>query len=127
MTLNIATLTIDCTDPGPVARWWAQALGFKVTFEAEDEYVIEHPEDKYIPLLFGKVPEEKTIKNRFHLDLRPADRDAEVARLEAIGATRANVGQDPDAVSWVVMADPFGNEFCVLRALTAEEIAEGKT
>jgi hypothetical protein len=78
-------------------------------------------------LLFIKVPDAKVAKNRFHLDLRPGDRDAEVARLEALGAKRINIGQDPDAVTWVVMSDPFGNEFCILRALTAEEIAEGKT
>ena len=74
-------------------------------------------------LLFLRVPEDKTTKNRLHIDLRPDDQAAEVARLEALGATRVSVGQGDD-VSWVVLADPDGNEFCVLRALTAEELAE---
>jgi hypothetical protein len=128
MGLKIATVTIDCEEPEPVGCWWAEALGWRITYEGDDEWVIEPPEgENGVPLLFIKVPEQKTIKNRFHLDLRPDDRDAEVARLEAMGAVRTNVGQDPDAVSWVVLSDPFGNEFCVLRVLTAEEIAEGRT
>jgi hypothetical protein len=81
------------------------------------------PEDGVAPdLLFLPVPEGKAVKNRLHLDLRPLDQDAEVTRLEALGARRASVGQD-DAVTWVVMADPEGNEFCVLRAYTAAELA----
>jgi hypothetical protein len=73
-------------------------------------------------LLFLRVPEGKTVKNRWHPDLRPTDQAAEVTRLEALGATRIDVGQGDD-VSWVVMADPDGNEFCVLRAFTEEELA----
>ena len=71
--------------------------------------------------MFLKVPEAKAVKNRLHLDLRPKDQAAEVARLEALGARRVNVGQGP--VSWVVMADPDGNEFDVLRPLTVKDIA----
>jgi hypothetical protein len=67
-------------------------------------------------------PERKSDKNRLHLDLRPADQAAEVARLEGLGARRVEVGQGAE-VSWVVLADPDGNEFCVLRPLTAEELA----
>ncbi|CAN5829421.1 hypothetical protein BH24ACT6_BH24ACT6_14410 [soil metagenome] len=74
-------------------------------------------------ILFAAVPEDKTVKNRIHLDLRPDDQAAEVARYEALGARRVDVGQSND-VTWVVMADPEGNEFCLLRALTAEELAE---
>ncbi|MFI5099606.1 MAG: VOC family protein, partial [Actinomycetes bacterium] len=69
-------------------------------------------------LLFVRVPEGKSAKNRLHLDLRPSDQDAEVARLEQLGARRVSVGQD-ETVTWVVMADPDGNEFCVLRVLRA--------
>lgn len=68
------------------------------------------------------MTEAKGLKNRLHLDLRPDDRDAEVARLEALGARRVDVGQGPE-VTWVVLADPEGNEFCVLRPLTPEELA----
>ena len=81
------------------------------------------PEDGVSPdLLFLKVPDRKEVKNRLHLDLRPEDRDAEVARLEGLGARRVSVGQGPRA--WVVMADPDGNEFCVLRALRPDEPTE---
>jgi hypothetical protein len=82
------------------------------------------PEDGVSPdLLFCKVPEGKSVKNRLHIDLRPEDQAAEVARVEALGARRVSVGQGED-VTWVVLADPEGNEFCVLRALTPEELAE---
>ncbi len=63
--------------------------------------------------LFVPGPDEKTTKNRLHLDFRPEDRDVEVARMLALGAVRADVGQGED-VSWVVLADPEGNEFCIL-------------
>ena len=84
--------------------------------------VLEPPvgsrEDGVVPdLLFLRVPDDKTVKNRLHLDLRPGDQAVEVKRLEALGARRADVGQSDD-VSWVVMTDPAGNEFCVLRPLT---------
>jgi hypothetical protein len=125
MSIRIATLTVDCADPAPIARWWAEALGWHVTYEADDEFVIEpgaerHSGDCAPCLLFIKVPDSKVVKNRLHLDLRPDDRDAEVARLEALGAKRINIGQGPD-VTWVVMSDPDGNEFCVLRALRLDE------
>ena len=68
-----------------------------------------------------RVPERKSIKNRLHLDFRPDDRDAEVERLIGLGARRVDIGQGEE--SWVVLADPEGNEFCVLRALTSEEQA----
>ena len=74
-------------------------------------------------ILFLRVPEPKSVKNRLHLDLRPDDQAAEVARFEAMGARRVDVGQ-PDDVTWVVLADPEDNEFCILRALTADELAE---
>ncbi|MGH3303705.1 MAG: VOC family protein [Streptosporangiaceae bacterium] len=74
-------------------------------------------------MLFLRVPEGKAVKNRLHLDLRPKDQAAEVARLEALGAQRVDVGQGPD-VTWVVLADPDGNEFCVLRAFRPDELAE---
>ena len=68
------------------------------------------------------MPEPKTEKVRLHIDLRPDDQAAEVARAEAMGATRVDIGQGDD-VTWVVLADPDGNEFCILRALTPEEQA----
>ena len=111
---------VDSTDPGPVADFWQAALGWRRTHEDEDEVVLEppvgSPEDGVSPdLLFLRVPERKATKNRLHLDLRPVDQAAEVARLEGLGARRVDVGQGEQ--TWVVLADPDGNEFCVLRAL----------
>jgi len=121
MTLRWQCICVHSTDPSRVAAFWEQALGWRRTHETADEIVLEppagSPEDGVSPdLLFGLVPEGKTVKNRLHLDLRPDDQDAEVARLLALGATHADIGQGPD-VSWVVLADPDGNEFCVLRSL----------
>ena len=127
MTIRIQCLCIDAIDPTAQARWWAEALGWRITHEVADESVLEPPagsaEDGVVPdLLFVAVPESKASKNRLHLDLRPVDQAAEVARLEALGARRVDVGQGGD-VSWVVLADPEGNELCILRALTADELA----
>jgi len=127
MSLRIQCLCVDTADPSGLADFWERALGWRRTFENEDEVVLEpaagSPEDGVAPdLLFLKVPEQKAGKNRLHIDLRPADQAAEVARLEQLGAKRVDIGQGSD-VSWVVMADPGGNEFCVLRALTPEELA----
>ena len=127
MTVRIQALCIDSTNPQVPAGFWERALGWRRTYEADDEIVLEppagSPEDGVVPdLLFLRVPERKESKNRLHLDLRPEDRDAEVARLEGLGARPVDVGQGPD-VTWVVMADPDGNEFCVLRALRPDEAA----
>jgi len=126
--LRIQCLAVDSTDPAALATFWAETLGWRRTYEDEDEVVLEppagSPEDGVVPdLIFLRVPEDKAGKNRLHLDLRPVDQAAEVARLEALGARRVSVGQGDD-VTWVVLADPDGNEFCVLRALTPEELAE---
>ena len=129
MTLRIQCLVIDSIDPVRLADFWQAVLGWRRTEETPDEVALEppagSPEDGVVAdLLFLRVPEPKSGKNRLHLDLRPQDQAVEVARLEALGARRVDVGQGPD-VSWVVLADPEGNEFCVLRALTAEELVGG--
>jgi Glyoxalase-like domain len=130
MTLRIQCLCIDTADPPGLAAFWQSVLGWRITSaEGGDEVVLEppagSPEDGVAPdLLFLRVPEGKAGKNRLHLDLRPVDQAAEVSRLEGLGARRADVGQGPD-VSWVVLADPDGNEFCVLRPLTPEQLATG--
>jgi hypothetical protein len=103
---------IDARDPGALGNWWREALGWIVVNDDPDEFEIRPTPDRLPGLLFVPVPERKTIKNRLHLDFRPDDRDAEVERLLALGATRADIGQDEQ--SWVVLADPEGNEFCVL-------------
>jgi len=128
MSVRWQNICIDCADPASLARFWAEALGWRITYEEPEEYVIEPSEGSpearlgsFPDILFLKVPEAKSVKNRLHIDLRPDDRDAEVARLEALGAKQIDIGQGD--VTWVVMADPEGNEFCVLRALTPEELA----
>lgn len=119
--LRIQCITIDAHDLKKVASFWAAALDWKITFEDENEISLElldeGPEVGRIPdILFIKVPDDKVVKNRLHLDLRPQDQSIEVARLESLGAKKIEIGQsDYDGTTWVVMADPEGNEFCVLR------------
>jgi catechol 2,3-dioxygenase-like lactoylglutathione lyase family enzyme len=129
MDIRIQCLCIDTADPLRLAKFWQEVLGWRLEAGPEaNEVVLEppkgSPEDGVAPdLLFLRVPEHKSGKNRLHIDLRPVDQAAEVARLEALGARRADVGQGPE-VTWVVLADPDGNEFCVLRAFRPEELAE---
>ena len=125
--VRIQCVCVDAEDPRRAASFWQQALGWRLTDESDDEVSLEPPADSpeagVVPdLLFLRVPEGKSVKNRLHIDLRPADQAAEVARLEGLGAIRADIGQG-DSVSWVVMADPEGNEFCVLRALPSQSEA----
>lgn len=120
MGLAAEWLAIDSTDPERVAAFWQAALGWERDPDAddEDEVPIRAPQgssDLVRHLLFIRVPEGKAVKNRLHLDLRPDDQEAEVVRLISLGATRADVGQSADE-TWTVLADPEGNEFCVLRS-----------
>jgi predicted enzyme related to lactoylglutathione lyase len=107
-------IVVDCADPARLARWWAEALGYQIVHEAPDEVEIRRHPDELPGVLFGLVPDAKTVKNRLHIDLRPDDQEAEVERLVDMGARPVDIGQK--AVSWVVLADPEGNEFCVLAA-----------
>jgi hypothetical protein len=105
-----------------VAAFWSAALDWPILYESEDEVLIAPFEERHPgvhPVLFLRNPDDKRVKNRWHFDLAPDDQDAEVARLEALGARRADIGQGE--VDWVVMADLEGNEFCVLRSLPKEE------
>ena len=103
---------IDSRDPAALGRWWQEALGWEVVNADPGEFEIRPAADRLPGLLFVPVREAKAVKNRLHLDFRPDDRDGEVERLLALGATRADVGQGEQ--SWVVLADPEGNEFCIL-------------
>jgi predicted enzyme related to lactoylglutathione lyase len=108
-------VVIDCNDPRRVAEFWGAVLGWDVQQQGEAFWMSESgapfPD---LCLVFVAVPEKKTVKNRIHLDVSPVgcERDEEVARVEALGATRADVGQGESP--WVVLEDPEGNEFCVL-------------
>jgi hypothetical protein len=127
MTLRLQNVSFDCHDPQGIAAFWAEALGWRVTFADADEVTLEppagSPDEGAVPdFEFLLVPEDKVVKNRLHLDLRPSDQDAEVQRLIGLGASRIDIGQSPEC-TWVVLADPEGNEFCVLRRYTEEEMA----
>jgi predicted enzyme related to lactoylglutathione lyase len=108
-------VNIDCNDPRRVAEFWGEVLGWDVQ-ENDGLFWMSESGAPFPDLLlvFVAVPESKIVKNRVHLDVSPVgcDRDEEVARLEALGATRIDVGQGDQP--WVVLADPEGNEFCVL-------------
>lgn len=123
MASLMTELGIDCREPRAVAGFWSQALDYDI-LDDEPGLVTIGPRDSPVPgqgrapvpvvLTFARVPEGKVVKNRLHLDLRPVgtSQEAEVLRLLRLGARRADVGQGQ--CSWVVMADPEGNEFCVL-------------
>jgi catechol 2,3-dioxygenase-like lactoylglutathione lyase family enzyme len=122
LVASVHSITFDCANPKLVADFWSEVTGF-----------VEDPDDPNLPeheqlllvgtngtpnLLFIIVPEGKTVKNRVHLDIQPADRirDEEVERLLTLGATIHEDHRQPDGRGWVTMADPEGNEFCVERS-----------
>lgn len=129
MALRWYTVVVDSHDTAALSRWWAETLDFQIVFESDDEVTIIPRHLSVDPiqdlttwmsqaqgLVFVPVPEGKTIKNRLHIDLAPhssQDRDAEIRGLLERGATLADVGQRDD-VTWTVLRDPEGNEFCVL-------------
>jgi hypothetical protein len=130
MGSRLTEIVVDCHDPAALAAFWAAVLDYHVV-RVEDGQVEIAPWKREPPdlaervrqapsvptLVFVKVPEGKTVKNRLHLDIRPvgSPHEAEVERLLGLGARRADMGQGE--VPWVVLADPEGNEFCVLGPL----------
>ncbi len=128
MTSRFTELVIDCHHPRELAAFWRAVLDYEVIDEGDDVVEIAgwRPTPEAVragvhapTLLFVRVPESKTIKNRLHIDVSPIDRgrDEEVERLLALGARHTDIGQGEQ--NWVVLADPEGNEFCVLRSLQA--------
>jgi Glyoxalase-like domain len=112
MSLEWEQVVVDARDPVALGRWWLEALQWIIVNEDPDDFEIRPNADQLPGLIFEPVDERKHAKNRLHLDLRPDDQAAEVERLVALGASRVDIGQGD--VSWVVLADPEGNEFCVL-------------
>ena len=112
MGLEWEQTIIDAVDPHALGQWWLEALQWVVVCDDPDEFEIRPTPDRMPGLMFGQADGPKQGKNRLHLDLRPDDQDAEVERLLALGASRVDIGQVD--VPWVVLADPEGNEFCVL-------------
>jgi hypothetical protein len=116
MSSKFTELVVDCHDPERLAQFWSAVLDYEIT-ERDDNSVFIEARDRNAPgLLFGVVPEGKSVKNRLHIDVNPVDRDQEqeVERLIELGARKIDIGQGD--VSWVVMADPEDNEFCVLKS-----------
>jgi hypothetical protein len=103
---------MDCADPEALAGFGAEALGYRAVGLGEPYFLLLPAERAHPPVILQRVPEPTQGKARIHFDLRVADVEAEVRRLEALGARRVDVGQG-DEVAWVPMADPEGNEFCV--------------
>lgn len=122
MTSRVRWIDFDCADPYRLASFWAEVTGLRHHPEnkpGEDECALLSGEDiAEGGMLFQRVPEGKTAKNRIHLDLQPTDRtrDEEVARLLELGATLLDDQRKPDGTGWVVLADPEGNELCVERS-----------
>jgi predicted enzyme related to lactoylglutathione lyase len=130
--VRIDAIVFDCGDAAPLARFWSAALGWSIApydevelerlaakgiYDPEDDpsVMLEPPEGTELPaIFFTEVPEGKVVKNRVHLDLMAEeDLEAEVARLEGLGATVRNWAEEDGSV-WCVMLDPEGNEFCVV-------------
>jgi hypothetical protein len=125
MPARISCVCIDAVEPHLVAAFWAAVLQWDVVEDADDYISLASPARDLPTLDILPVTEAKQVKNRLHLDLR-ADGNtfaAEAERLEALGARRVDIGQGSD-VTWVVFADPEGNEFCLLSRTVQEVMAE---
>ncbi len=121
MSSALAAIAVDCADPRRLAGFWCAVLGWRVVDEEPDGVSIAPAAGAPLTIDFYRVPEPKRVKNRIHLDVRPATGEGQAAELErllALGARHTTVGEPGDA-SWVVLADPEGNEFCLLAARPA--------
>jgi glyoxalase superfamily protein len=117
MSLEWEQLIVDAKDPVALGRWWADVLGWVVVNESPEEFEIRPSADELPGLLFGLSTDVKQVKNRLHLDFRPDDQQAEVERFLQAGARHADIGQGTQP--WIVLADPEGNEFCILSSRKA--------
>ena len=122
VTSYISHTTIDCRNAYELCEWWKLVLEYvdkpdDPNEPGHEECWIQRPDGGH-PLLFIEVPEDKATKNRIHLDLRPSagTREEELGRLLALGATEVDDRRNDDGTGWVVLADPEGNEFCILRS-----------
>ena len=112
MVLRFSELCIDAADIHGLGQWWSTVLGWPAETTDDGDVALRAPAGAGPDWLFLAVPEAKTVKNRLHIDLTPDDQRAEVERVLALGARRVDIGQGEE--SWVVLADPEGNEFCIL-------------
>lgn len=122
-------ITFDARDPYRLALFWAELTGYGVEdSDPGDEAVLLAPGRPGVPgLPFIRVPDEKVVKNRVHLDIQPqaGTRDAEVERLAGLGAKVVDDRRTADGLGWVVMSDPEGNEFCVERSAAERGLVPG--
>jgi len=128
MARVLLAVVVDCADSLEQARWWADVLGHRVTERNTDEYEVSDPSGGGTPLYFMNVPEPKSGKNRLHVDITvEGPLVEEVDHLIGAGANLIELRQDPGTLAnpdtWAVMADPEGNEFCVLSADTVTGMA----
>lgn len=116
MAVSLHHIVIDAHDLPRLARFWVQVLDWKILSEREREIVIGTDMTAPVGICFMPVTDDKAVKNRVHLDLNPdpEDREAEIERIIGLGASRVEIGQT-GAESWTVLADPEGNEFCIVR------------
>jgi hypothetical protein len=110
MTSAIGSVTVDCANPKRLQDFWATVLGYAKDTCMDDWAGIKDPTGAGPYVLFVRVPEPKSVKNRVHLDLEHADPEAEAVRLMALGATKHATFD-----KWIVLQDPEGNEFCIVR------------
>ena len=114
MGLRFSEICIDAADIHALGQWWAQALGWPSQVTEDGDVLLRDPAGGSPDWLFLAVPDGKVVKNRIHFDFTPEDQAAEVERMLALGARHVDIGQGEQ--TWVVLADPEGNEFCILAA-----------
>jgi catechol 2,3-dioxygenase-like lactoylglutathione lyase family enzyme len=122
MPLHWFSVVVDCERPSILAEFWCDVLGYRVVHESDDVVGIAADAGSYPGIEFVRAESLQRGKSRLHIDLSPADQADEVTRLVGLGARPVDVGQPAD-VSWVVLADPEGNEFCVLASHASWEAA----
>ena len=128
MARSLLAIVVDCRDSLAQARWWADVLGHRVRERNTDEYEVSDSSSGGTPMYFMNVPEPKSLKNRLHVDIAvDGPLVEEVNHLVAAGASLIDLRQDSETLAhpdtWAVMADPEGNEFCVLTADTVTGMA----
>jgi predicted enzyme related to lactoylglutathione lyase len=115
MALRFSEICVDANDIHALASWWSQVLGWPAEPTDDGDVALRAPAGAGPDWLFLPVPDDKVVKNRIHFDFTPDDQQAEVDRLIGLGARHVDIGQSGDE-GWVVLADPEGNEFCILAA-----------
>jgi predicted enzyme related to lactoylglutathione lyase len=114
MGLRFSEICIDAHNIDALAAWWSSVLGWPAEPTDDGDMILRAPAGSGPDWLFLTVPDDKVVKNRIHFDFTPDDQQAEVDRVLALGARHVDIGQGEQ--TWVVLADPEGNEFCILAA-----------